>query len=61
MFGTNDGLAIPMPGIGSAGVATCFVNLVEPGDSVFVLTNGRMGHTARPGNDDRLLDVLRGM
>lgn len=40
---TSNHLTIPMSGTGSAGMETCFVNLVEPGDSVLVLINGVFG------------------
>src|SRR5208283_3235462 len=34
---------IPVSGTGSAGMETCFVNLVEPGDEVVVCVNGLFG------------------
>jgi alanine-glyoxylate transaminase / serine-glyoxylate transaminase / serine-pyruvate transaminase len=40
---TENRLTLPMSGTGSAGMETCFVNLVEPGDRVLVLTNGVFG------------------
>jgi alanine-glyoxylate transaminase/serine-glyoxylate transaminase/serine-pyruvate transaminase len=40
LVGTGNKLTMPMSGTGSAGMETCFVNLVEPGDRVLVLTNG---------------------
>jgi alanine-glyoxylate transaminase/serine-glyoxylate transaminase/serine-pyruvate transaminase len=40
---TKNRLTIPMSGTGSAGMETCFVNLVEPGDDVLVLKNGVFG------------------
>ena len=40
---TKNALTVPMSGTGSAGMETCFVNLVEPGDSVLVLVNGVFG------------------
>jgi alanine-glyoxylate transaminase/serine-glyoxylate transaminase/serine-pyruvate transaminase len=40
---TENRLTIPMSGTGSAGMETCFVNLVEPGDAVLVLINGVFG------------------
>lgn len=43
VFGTINDLTIPMSGTGSAGMETCFVNLVEPGDSVLVCVNGVFG------------------
>lgn len=43
VFHTSNNLTMPMSGTGSAGMETCFVNLVEPGDSVLVLINGVFG------------------
>ena len=43
IFHTKNNLTMPMSGTGSAGMETCFVNLVEPGDNVLVLTNGVFG------------------
>lgn len=43
MAGTKNRLTMPMSGTGSAGMEACFVNLVEPGDRVLVLTNGVFG------------------
>jgi len=40
---TENELTLTMPGTGSAGMETCFVNLLEPGDSVLVLINGVFG------------------
>ena len=40
---TKNDLSIPMSGTGSAGMETCFVNLVEPGDEVLILINGVFG------------------
>ncbi|MCJ7798083.1 MAG: alanine--glyoxylate aminotransferase family protein, partial [Thermoleophilia bacterium] len=34
VFQTENTLTIPVSGTGSAGMEACFVNLVEPGDSV---------------------------
>ena len=49
--GTRNELTIAMSGTGSAGMETCFVNLVEPGDAVLVGVNGvfgtRMAEVAR--------------
>jgi len=42
-FQTNNSLTIPISGPGSAGMETCFVNLVEPGDKVIVCQNGVFG------------------
>jgi len=43
VFQTENKLTIPMSGTGSAGMETCFVNLVEPGDEVLVCVNGVFG------------------
>ena len=43
VFQTNNRLALPMSGTGSAGMETCFVNLVEPGDAVLIGVNGVFG------------------
>ena len=43
LFQTDNELTIPVSGTGSAGMETCFVNLVEPGDEVVVCVNGVFG------------------
>jgi alanine-glyoxylate transaminase / serine-glyoxylate transaminase / serine-pyruvate transaminase len=43
LFQTKNRLAVPMSGTGSAGMETCFVNLIEPGDAVLVGINGVFG------------------
>lgn len=43
LMNTGNRLTMPMSGTGSAGMESCFVNLVEPGDRVLVLTNGVFG------------------
>ncbi len=43
VLNTQNRLTLPMSGTGSAGMETCFVNLVEPGDRVLILTNGVFG------------------
>jgi alanine-glyoxylate transaminase/serine-glyoxylate transaminase/serine-pyruvate transaminase len=43
LFRTENGLTIPVSGTGSAGMETCFVNLVEPEDEVVVCVNGVFG------------------
>lgn len=43
LFQTKNRLALPMSGTGSAGMETCFVNLVEPGDAVLIGVNGVFG------------------
>ena len=42
-FQTKNKLTIPVSAPGSAGMETCFVNLVEPGDKVIVCQNGVFG------------------
>jgi alanine-glyoxylate transaminase/serine-glyoxylate transaminase/serine-pyruvate transaminase len=43
VFQTKNRLALPMSGTGSAGMETCFVNLVEPGNAVLIGVNGVFG------------------
>ncbi|MEO5373984.1 MAG: alanine--glyoxylate aminotransferase family protein [Alphaproteobacteria bacterium] len=42
-FQTTNELTLPVSGPGSAGMETCFVNLIEPGDRVVVCINGVFG------------------
>ena len=42
-FQTENALTMPVSAPGSAGMETCFVNLVEPGDKVVVCINGVFG------------------
>lgn len=42
-FQTKNALTIPVSAPGSAGMETCFVNLVEPGEKVIVCSNGVFG------------------
>lgn len=42
-FQTENALTIPVSAPGSAGMESCFVNLVEPGDKVIVCQNGVFG------------------
>ena len=42
-FQTENALTMPVSAPGSAGMETCFVNLVEPGDKVIVCINGVFG------------------
>ncbi len=42
-FRTSNALTIPVSAPGSAGMETCFANLVEPGDKVVVCVNGVFG------------------
>lgn len=46
-FRTQNALTMPVSAPGSAGMETCFVNLVEPGDKVIVCINGVFGHRMR--------------
>jgi len=50
-FATGNELTLPMSGTGSAGMEACFVNLVEPGDTVIVGVNGVFG--------ERMCEVAR--
>ena len=43
LFQTKNRLALPMSGTGSAGMETCLVNLLEPGDAVLIGVNGVFG------------------
>jgi len=43
LIGTRNQYTIPISGTGSAGMETCFVNLVEKGDKVLILSNGVFG------------------
>jgi len=43
ILNTNNELTVPMSGTGSAGMETCFVNLIEPNDNVLILINGIFG------------------
>jgi alanine-glyoxylate transaminase/serine-glyoxylate transaminase/serine-pyruvate transaminase len=43
LLNTSNRLTLPISGTGSAGMETCFVNLVEPGDAVLILKNGVFG------------------
>ncbi len=47
VMNTANTLTLPISGTGSAGMETCFVNLVEPGDAVLVLINGVFGMRMR--------------
>jgi len=42
-FRTNNEVTFPISGPGSVGMEACFVNLVEPGDTVIVCRNGVFG------------------
>jgi alanine-glyoxylate transaminase/serine-glyoxylate transaminase/serine-pyruvate transaminase len=43
VMNTGNLLTIPISGTGSAGMETCFVNLIEPGEKVLILINGVFG------------------
>ncbi len=43
LFQTENAMTIPVSGTGSAGMESCFVNLVEPEDEVVVCVNGVFG------------------
>jgi len=51
LFQTENPFTIPISGTGSAGMETCFVNLVEPGEEVVVCINGVFGM--------RMADIVR--
>src|SRR3954463_9930011 len=51
VFRTKNPLTLPISGTGSAGMEACFVNLLEPGDSVIVGVNGVFG--------ERMCEVAR--
>jgi alanine-glyoxylate transaminase/serine-glyoxylate transaminase/serine-pyruvate transaminase len=46
-FQTRNDLTLPVSAPGSAGMETCFVNLVNPGDKVIVAQNGAFGARMR--------------
>lgn len=43
IFGTDNRMTLPISGTGSAGMETCFANLVEDGDEVVVVVAGVFG------------------
>jgi len=51
VFGTKNALTLPISATGSAGMETCFVNLLEAGDRALICRNGvfgrRMAEVAR--------------
>ena len=51
VFRTGNRLTIPVSGTGSAGMETCLVNVVEPGDGVLICVNGVFGQ--------RMVDVAQ--
>src|SRR4029079_10647434 len=50
-FRTANALTLPISGTGSAGMEACFVNLLEPGDTVIIGVNGVFG--------ERMCEVAR--
>src|SRR5258706_8620021 len=40
VFQTQNKLTLPVSGTGSAGMETCVLNLIEPGDTMLVCVNG---------------------
>jgi len=61
-FQTKNEMTMAMSGTGSAGMETCVVNLIEPGDSMLVCANGvfgkRMADVAqRCGADLKTLEI----
>nr|WP_319474185.1 alanine--glyoxylate aminotransferase family protein [uncultured Sphaerochaeta sp.] len=44
IMATQNRLTVPISGTGSAGMETCFVNLIEPQDTVLILKNGVFGN-----------------
>ncbi|MFB6282346.1 MAG: alanine--glyoxylate aminotransferase family protein [Halobacteria archaeon] len=62
VFQTDNEWTIPVSGTGSAAMEACFTNLVEPGDTVLVPTNGYFGErmesmARRVGGDTRLVEA----
>ncbi|MGD8826722.1 MAG: alanine--glyoxylate aminotransferase family protein, partial [Myxococcales bacterium] len=62
VFGTANALTLPMSGTGSAGMETCFVNLLEHGDRALICRHGvfggRMAEVARRcGADVTIVDA----
>jgi alanine-glyoxylate transaminase / serine-glyoxylate transaminase / serine-pyruvate transaminase len=51
VFQTRNELTIPISATGSAGMETCLVNLIEPGDKAVVATAGYFGN--------RMVDIAR--
>ena len=43
LFGTSNRFTLPLSATGSAGMETCLVNLLEPGDRILVGVNGVFG------------------
>lgn len=47
VFQTDNALTYPVSAPGSAGMETCFTNIVEPGDKIIVAQNGAFGGRMR--------------
>lgn len=47
LFKTENAMTFPVSAPGSAGMEMCFVNLIEPGDTVVVVKNGVFGERMR--------------
>jgi alanine-glyoxylate transaminase/serine-glyoxylate transaminase/serine-pyruvate transaminase len=47
VFSTNNQMTMAISGTGSAGMETCVVNLIEPGDEMIVCVNGVFGTRMR--------------
>ena len=43
-FQTSNPMTLPLSGTGTAGMESCILNLVEPGDTVLGIENGYFGH-----------------
>src|SRR3954451_5490886 len=59
VFDTANPLTLPISGTGSAGMETCFVNLVEGGDTVNVEVNGVFGWRTAEVARARVAEVVR--
>jgi len=62
LFQTDNRLTFPVSAPGSAGMETCFLNLVEEGDTVIVVRNGVFGdrmreNVVRAGGTPVIVDV----
>src|SRR5205809_2798336 len=49
LFRTENRLTLPMSATGSGGMATCLVNLVEPGDRIAIGVHGASGASMADG------------
>ena len=59
VFGTANGLTLPLSGTGSAGMEASFVNFVRPGDPVVVGVNGVFGERMCEVADRHGAEVVR--